>query len=80
MLDRMETSDIQNKLGKTFVQGDLLQMPRDDGKSVETNLDPREQVEDESVEDNKQKVHNLEDEVLKLKQLIQTMKGQQPGS
>lgn len=76
----METSAIQNNLGKTFKGGDLMYIAREDGKSVETNKDPHEVPEDESVEDNKQKVQNLEDEVHKLKQLIQTMKGHQPTS
>ena len=80
LLDRMETGAIQNNLGKTFKKEDLLQMAGQDAKSVETNKDPHEVPEDESVEDNKLKVHALEDEVLKLKQLIQTMKGQQPAN
>ena len=79
LLDRMETGAIQNNLGKTFKKDDILQIVREDVKSVETNKDPLEIPEDETAEDNKQKVQNLEDEVLKLKQLIQTMKGQKPA-
>ena len=67
LLDRGKIGEIQDNLGKTFKQVDALQMLGEDGKSVETNKDPREVVEDESLEDNKHKLQSLEDEVLKLK-------------